>query len=302
MQPTSQAWRGSESQTQMALKVTPTGGALGAEISGIDLTKAIGDDAFAQIKQAFLQHEVVYFRNQPLNDGHHLRFSRGMGEIRQILKRKDAASLKPPEIFTLSNIIENGKHIGSYDSGLFWHTDGAYAAEPHAVSILRAVEVPHKDGRPLGATCFASMTAAYDALSIAMKRRIDGLTAVHSRVLRDAKANQLGGTRAELTEEQKKNAEAVHPVVRVHPVTGRKCLYVSEGYTARIVSMPEDESRDLLAELTAHCIQPRFRYTHDWQVHDLLMWDDCSTQHRATFDYALPQRRLMYKTTLATYS
>jgi len=286
----------------MSLKIIPAGAALGAEITGVDLTKNIDDATYKQLKQAFYQHEVVYFRDQDIGDDDHLRFSAGIGELRRILSRTNAPSLKPPEIFTLSNIIENGKHIGSYDSGLFWHTDGAYATQPHAVSILRAVEVPYKDGRPLGATCFASMTAAYDALSSAMKHRLEGLQALHSRLLRDEKSNQLGRKRAELTAEQKKNAEAVHPVVRIHPITKRKCLYVSEGYTARILGISDDESKNLLEELTAHCVQPQFRYTHDWRVHDVLMWDDCSTQHRATFDYALPLRRLMYKTTLATYS
>src|SRR5258705_440666 len=91
---------------------------------------------------------------------------------------------------------------------------------------------------------------------------------------------------------------AVHPVVRVHPVNRRKCLYVDEGHMECILGLPEDESRDLIAELAAHCVKPEFLYRHNWRVHDLIMWDNCSTLHKATFDYALPQRRLMHRTTV----
>src|SRR4029077_13916854 len=154
------------------------------------------------------------------------------------------------------------------------------------------------DGRTLGDTRFASVSAAYDALPATMKKRLDGLQAVQSLVKRHEKVLQSGGkTRKDmhaLRTAAKQDTEAVHPVVRVHPVNGRKCLYVSEGFTVCILGLPEDESRDLLAELTAHCVKQKFLYRHNWRVHDLIMWDNCSTQHKATFDYALPQRRLMH--------
>jgi taurine dioxygenase len=285
----------------MHLKIIPTGDALGAEISGVDLTKEIDDATFDQIRQAFYQNEVVCFRNQELSDDDHVRFSARFGELRK-LKKLRTHSLHRPEIVVISNIMEEGKYIGSYDSGMFWHTDGAHIANPHAASLLRAIEVPEKDGHTLGATRFASMTAAYDTLPSGMKKRIEGLEALHSHLHRDEKATQAGHKPEELSEEQKKNAEAVHPVVRIHPSTGRKCLYLSEGYAVRILGIPEAESKDLLAELTMHCIQPQFLYTHSWQVHDLVMWDNCSTQHKATFDYALPLRRLLYRTTVTRFA
>jgi taurine dioxygenase len=98
----------------------------------------------------------------------------------------------------------------------------------------------------------------------------------------------------------KADPEAIHPVVRVHPVNGRKCIYVTEGYTSRILGVPEDESRDLIKELTAHCVKPEFTYRHNWEKHDLVMWDDCSTQHKATFDYPEKLPRLMHRTTVVS--
>jgi taurine dioxygenase len=130
-----------------------------------------------------------------------------------------------------------------------------------------------------------------------MKKRLEGLRALHSIIQRHQKTVESGGKK-EYNAAMKASPEAVHAVVRVHPVTRRKCLYVSEGYTAKILGLPEDESRDLIAEITRHCARPEFHYRHTWQQNDLVMWDDCSTQHKATFDYALPLRRLMHRTTV----
>ena len=194
--------------------------------------------------------------------------------------------------------MEDGKHIGAYDAGIFWHTDGAYLANPHAISALRALEVPEQDGRVLGDTVFASMSAAYDALSASMKkqaRRPAGAAQHHLPPPEDADS----GVKKEYNAAVKADPEAVHPVVRVHPVTGRKCLYVSEGYTVKILGLPEDESKDLIAELVAPLHQAANSSTATTGAqHDLVMWDDCSTQHKATFDYALPLRRRMHRTTV----
>lgn len=281
----------------MAIKIIKTGAALGAEIQGVDLAEPLDDATFQAIRQAYLDHEVIFFRGREYGDEDQIRFSGRFGEMRT-LKRDDSLHRKYPEIFLVSNIMEDGKYIGLPDAGLFWHTDGAYLANPHSASLLRAVEVPMKDGRALGDTVFSSMTAAYEALPESMKKRLDGLQAVQSILLRYEKTLQTGRDKKAYDASIKDPPEAVHPVVRPHPITGRKCLYVSEGYTSRILGIPEDESRDLIAELVAHCVEPRFLYRHSWQVHDLLMWDDSSTQHKATFDYALPQRRLMHRTAI----
>jgi taurine dioxygenase len=141
------------------------------------------------------------------------------------------------------------------------------------------------------------MSAAYDALPEKMKKELEGLQAVQSIIHRHRKTLE-SGRKKEYNAAVKADPEAVHPVVRVHPVTGRKCLYVSEGYTVKILGFPDDESSNLISEITAHIARPEFHYRHNWRNHDLVMWDDCSTQHKATFDYALPLRRRMHRTTV----
>jgi taurine dioxygenase len=279
----------------MPIKVTESGAALGARIEGVDLRKPLDDETFAAVRRAFYEHEVVYFRGIELSDEDHIRFSARFGELRRL--KLDNLHAQHPEMFVVSNIVEDGKHIGSYDAGLFWHTDGAYLKNPHAISALRALEVPERGGRVLGDTTFASMSTAYEALPESMKKRLEGLQALHSIIHRHEKTLQ-SGLKKEYNAAVKADPEAVHPVVRVHPVNGRKCLYVSEGYTVRIVGLPEDESKDLISELVSHCTRPGFQYLHNWRNHDLVMWDDCSTQHKATFDYALPMRRRMHRTTV----
>lgn len=282
----------------MPIQVKPTGAALGAEITGADLTKPLDDASFAQIRAAFYQHEVIYFRGQELSDEDHIRFSARFGELRK-LKLTSQLHVDHPEIFVISNIKKDGKHIGSYDAGIFWHTDGAYLANPHAVSALRALEVPTVDGRVLGDTNFASTSAAYEALPQSMKNRLEGLQALHSIMQRLTKTLE-SGIKKDYNAAVKADPEAVHPLVRVHPVNGRKCLYVTEGYTSRILGLPEDESSALIAELSAHCVKPEFTYLHKWQKFDLVMWDDCSTQHKATFDYPASTPRLMHRTTVVS--
>jgi taurine dioxygenase len=280
----------------MTIQVKPSGSALGAAIVGADLTQPLDDATFAQIRAAFYQHEVLYFRGQALSDEDQIRFSARFGELRK-LKLASQAHVDHPEIFVVSNIKKDGKHIGSYDAGSLWHTDGAYLAKPHAISALRALEVPAQNGRTLGDTNFASTSAAYDALPQAMKKRLEGLQAVQSFVQHLTKTGGAG-VKKDIYATVKADSEVIHPLVRVHPVNGRRCLYVTEGYTARIVGLPEDESRDLIMELTAQCVKPEFTYLHNWQQHDLVMWDDCSTQHKATFDYPASLPRLMHRTTV----
>jgi taurine dioxygenase len=279
----------------VSIKVTATGAPLGAQIEGVDLTQEIDDATFDEVRRAFYQYEVVYFRGAVLSDKDHIRFSARFGELRRL--KLDQLHAQHPEIFIVSNIVEDGQHIGAYDAGLFWHTDGAYLKNPHAISALRALEVPVQDGRVLGDTVFASMSAAYDALPAGMKKRLEGLHALQSIIHRHQKTLE-SGRKKEYNAAVKADPEAVHPVVRVHPVTGRKCLYVSEGYTVRIVGLPEDESTALIKELTSHIANPEFHYRHNWRQHDLVMWDDCSTQHKATFDYAPTLRRRMHRTTV----
>jgi taurine dioxygenase len=272
---------------------------IGAEIAGIDLSKEIEDSAFAEIERAFAEHSVIVFRDQKLTEEQHIAFSKRFGEL-EIHVGTQYLHPKHPEIRINSNIIENGRPIGATDAGQYWHTDLSYTARPSKCSLLYALEVPMKDGKPLGDTLFVSTILAYEALSDEMKRRIDGLKAVHSYRYRYYKLTDAGARRPPLTEEQKRKVpDVVHPVVRTHELTGKKCIFVNEGFTVSIVGMPEEESRALLRELFAHCTRSEFMYRHKWRVGDLLMWDNCATQHYAVADYALPLRRRMHRTTVA---
>jgi taurine dioxygenase len=159
--------------------------------------------------------------------------------------------------------------------------------------------VPRQDdGRVLGDTLFASATAAYDALPTDLKQRLEGCKAVNSySYTYDRKVSEFNRTTLK-TEGREAPPDVEHPVVRTHPYTGRKCLYVNEGYTTRIVGWSEDESARTLKFLFEHVIRPEFLYRHHWQAGDLLMWDNCLAQHKAVFDYALPLRRRMERTTV----
>ena len=281
-----------------SLSIRKLGDALGAEITGIDVGRPMSDATFKRIEDAFHEHCVVVFRNQRLTPEGHTGFSRRFGDLLvHVLKQYNDP--KVPEVLVLSNIVEDGKPIGIQDGGQYWHTDLSYTAEPSRCSLLYSVEIPFENGVALGDTLFVNTCAAYDALSDDMKTKLAGLKARHSYTARYERMKQKGGARVDLDDDQKKAVpEVVHPVVRTHPFTGRKSLYVNEGFTVGIVGMPKEESDMLLAELYEHVTDPRFMYRHRWQVGDLLMWDNCSTQHNAVANYGPHQRRHMRRTTV----
>ena len=224
--------------------------------------------------------------------------------------RKEHRLERCPEILIVSNILnEQGKAIGAQDAGRFWHSDLSYKREPSLLSALYALEVPVRGGIALGNTRFASTTAAYDALPEALKQRLGVLKNVHSyrsyraKNIRAQKEEQALGARVvqehALTEEQLKSVpDSEVPIVRTHPVTGRKGLFVNEAHTSHIAGLAGPEGDTLLAQLYAHIVQPEFQYEHHWQAGDVLMWDNAAVQHKATFDYDLPLRRLMHRTTV----
>lgn len=272
---------------------------IGAEIAGVDLSMRVDGAAFAEIERAFAEHSVILFPDQKITEEQHIAFSKRFGEL-EVHVGTRYLHPKYPEIRVNSNIVENGRPIGATDAGRYWHTDLSYAARPSKCSLLYALEVPEKDGKPLGDTLFVSTIAGYDALPDDMKTKIEGLKAVHSYSYRYYKLTDAGAQRPALTEEQKSKApDVVHPVVRTHELTGKKCIFVNEGFTVSIVGMPEGESQALLRKLLDHCTRPEFMYRHRWRVGDLLMWDNCATQHYAVADYALPLRRRMHRTTVA---
>jgi taurine dioxygenase len=281
------------------MKVRPLSPSFGAEIVGVDLSAQLDDATFAAIEKAFNECSVLLFRGQRVGDAEHVRFSRRFGELEIHVLREFVKPLHP-ELYVLSNIVENGRAIGIKDAGNYWHTDLSYTSSPSRGSIMQAIEVPlSSDGTPLGDTQFASTAAAYDALPADMKVRLAGLRAVHRFWDRYLRERKLAGSDVVISDERRaKTPDVVHPVVRTHPYTGRKCIYVNEGFTIGIEGMPDAEARALLNELFEHCTRPEFTYRHQWRTGDVVMWDNCATLHRATVDFAWPQRRLMQRTTL----
>jgi taurine dioxygenase len=285
----------------MPIPVTKCDAALGAEV-GFDLSGPIDDATFAEIERIFHDNIVVFFRGQNLSNERQIEFSRRFGELEIHIVKK---YLLPghPEILLVSNVRNTaGEHIGLADAGFTWHSDVSYRKTPSRCSLLYAKEVPHAaDGTVLGDTIFANCIAAYDALPEAMKQRLDGLKAIHRYSMRRRIENS---PRPKLTQAQlDETPDVAHPIVRTHPHTGRKAIYVTAGECIGIVSrngdrMPEDEALDLIAELDAHCVKPEFCYRHRWREGDLVMWDNATAMHLAICDYALPQRRLMHRTTV----
>lgn len=281
---------------------------LGAEISGVDLSRPLDDNTFAQVRNAFFDNEVVVFRNQKLTPELQIAFTRRFGALEAHV-RKEARLGGHDEIFVLSNILdEHGKAIGAQDAGRYWHSDLSYKREPSMLSALYSVKVPIKDGVALGNTYFASSTAAYAALPESMRTQLDTMRNVHSYReyrLKNYAAQQEDERRgirtvqehAPTPEQLASVPDTEMNVVRVHPVTGRKCLFVNEGHTSHMTGMTREESDRFLAQLYAHITQPEFVYGHSWREGDLLMWDNIALQHKATFDYD-PIPRLMYRTTV----
>ncbi|WP_423193624.1 TauD/TfdA dioxygenase family protein [Cupriavidus sp. H18C2] len=279
--------------TRQDFEIRPLGAALGAEVVGLDLSQPLSDDDFRRIHRAHLDHHVVVFRDQRITPDQQIAFSRRFGPLQiHVLHQFQLAN--HPEILIVSNVLRDGKPIGLGDAGHFWHSDLSYKEKPSLGSLLHAIELPAEGGD----TLFANMHAAYDGLPDALKRRVEGLTAEHTYLARYAELQQRSPWRPNLTPEQIAQVRpVVHPVVRTHPETGRKALFVSEHFTTRIVGLPEAESRALLDELFAHSVQPRYVYRHHWRAHDLVFWDNRSLLHLAggTPDHL---RRVMYRTTI----
>ncbi len=285
--------------TEPDFELIPGDGPVGAEITGVDLSRPVGDAEFTAIEAALAGYGVVVVRDQRLTAVQLADFARRFGTP-QINVRAEATNDGEPEVFWISNITRDGKPLGSHDAGRYWHSDLCYLENPSKATMLYALEVPERGGESFGDTVFSGSAAAYDALPEAMRRRLDGLRAANGyRYMWNRKAREFG-IRPVLSENELEQypADAIHPVVRTHPVTGRKGLFICDGYTHRIVGIPEAESRELLDELFAHVVRPEFLHRHSWRVGDLLLWDNCAVQHKATNDFELPLRRVMQRCTI----
>jgi taurine dioxygenase len=278
------------------MKIAKSQDVIGAEITGVDLAQPLSGDAFARIEAAFNEHSVLCFPQQRINEEQYIAFGRRFGEI-QDNWLKHYTHPRFPEILHVSNIKEDGRDIGHADAGSVWHTDMSHTTRPPRATMLYALEVPVENGVALGNTLFASAAAAHDSLPADTQRRITGLRAIHNVAGRRARTG-TGQADQALRQAQ---PDVVHPVVRTHPFTGRKCLYVNKGECVGIEGMETDAALALIEELADRIVEPRFRHTHRWQVHDVLVWDNCALQHLASFDYRWPQhRRLLQRLTMGT--
>lgn len=268
-------------------------GPFGAEVVGLDLSVPLANEDFARIHRAHLAHHVLVFRDQCITPDEHVRFSQRFGPLQIHVQRKFQLVGHPP-VLVVSNIRENGQPIGLGDAGHFWHSDLSYKERPSLGSLLHAQELPSEGGN----TLFADQHAAYEALPSALKARIDKMQAEHSYLARYDELRARNPWRPALTQAQIDEVRPViHPVVRTHPETGRKALFVSEHFTTRILGLAESDSRLLLQELFAASTQPRLQYRHRWQAHDLVFWDNRSVVHLAA---GTPEhlRRKLYRTTI----
>jgi len=268
---------------------------LGAEIIGLDLSEGAGSADIARIKAALADRGVLVFREQAnLMPAQHVAFSRNFGPL-EIHVQHAFHHKQHPEILIVSNVVEDGKPIGLTDAGRYWHSDLSYVAEPSLGSLLHARELPDEGGD----TLFANMAAAYGALPSGLKARIDGLEAEHSYEARNKiQQAKYGDLRPGLSEEQRaKVRPVIHPVVRVHPDSGRSALFVNEGFTTRIMGLAEEESVALLRELFDFSVQERFIYRHNWVANDLIFWDNRQTMHLAT-PFPPHYRRRLNRTTV----
>ena len=267
---------------------------VGAEVIGLDISRPIGEADFARIHRAHLDHHVLVFRDQRVSPADHVAFSRRFGPL-EIHVLHQFQLKGHPEILIVSNIRgEGGEPIGLGDAGVYWHSDISYKPEPSLGSLLHAQELPSEGGD----TLFADQHLAWEALSPQMQARLLPLKAEHSYLAKYEELRAKNPWRPKLSPAQIDQVKpAVQPVVRTHPETGRKALFVSEHFTTRIVGLPPDESDALLAELFAHSVKPEFVYRHRWQPHDLVFWDNRSLMHLAagTPDHL---RRKLYRTTV----
>lgn len=265
----------------------------GAEIIGLDLTQPLTATDFERVHQAHLDHGLLVFRDQRITPEQQIAFSRRFGPL-QIHVLKQFLLAGHPEIFIISNVVEDGQPLGLADAGKYWHSDLSYKELPSLGSMLLAKELPAEGGD----TLFASQQLAYETLPPHVLAAIEGKRAAHSYTARYADEVFSGVRRPTLTPAQLAEVQAVvHPVVRTHPETGRKGLFVNENFTTHILDIPEDESRQILAELFAHSARPEFIYRHQWQPHDMVFWDNRALIHLAT---GCPShlRRHMHRTTI----
>lgn len=272
------------------LTLRPLSYALGVEIAGIDLTEDLDDAVIEAIKDAWNEHHLVLFRDQPLTPAAHIAFSRRFGALDRHDSTPHYRMKEYPELLQITNKLIDGKPSETRNTGRNWHSDYSYTDHPAAASMLFCTEKP-----PVGGdTMFCNMVRAYETLSDKMKRIVDDLDAVYDIGL-TAGINERDPQKT--ADVRRLNPPIAHPAVRVHPRSGKKALYVSER-TSHFHGMTPAESRPLIEFLCEHATSPENVYRHSWEVNDLICWDNRTTMHLALADFDQTQPRHMLRTTL----
>lgn len=281
-----------ESNSQVDLRTSALSESIGCEVHGVDLSQPISDEVLRAIRAHLAAHSIVLFRNQQaLTPVAQIEFSRRFGALEHHVV-SDFLLPDHPEIFVVSNIIENGRHIGAHGGAKNWHSDLSYMSEPSMGSLFYCLECPSEGGE----TEFASMYAAWDGLEPERQQWLLQQQVVYDYVWHYE--NWLSH-RTPLTEQQKaKIPPVVHPAVRTHPETGRKALYVSHQLVKQFVGMSIEQSQPIIKELVAFATQEPFTYKHRWRPGDAVFWDNRSAMHRACPFNEKGERRLMYRTTV----
>lgn len=271
------------------MKVTRLAGALGADVAGLDVSRPLDEQTLAEVRRLWGEHLVLRFRGQQLTPEQLVAFSRQFGD----LERHDnyVSDLRHPEIPELLRVKATNVKGERIVFGQQWHSDLSYTTRPSLGSCLYSLRTPSAGGD----TLFANMIVAYESLSPALQRFLDPLHVVH-----DITHGRIyeGRSYEQHAESRKRNPPVVQPLVRVHPPTGRKALFVSEWMCRRIVELSSDESRAVLEMLFQHCARPEFCMRQSWQPGDLLMWDNRATIHMALADYAPGEPRELLRTSL----
>lgn len=271
----------------MSLQLFPLSPALGARVEGVDLSQPLAAAERDAIERALLQHQVLFFRNQPLTPRQQADFARRFGDLHIHPIYPNVP--EQPEVLILDTAVTDVR------DNAIWHTDVTFLPTPAMGAVLSAKQVPAWGGD----TLWASGGAAYEALSAPLKQLLDGLTATHD-FTKSFPLERFGSTAADLARYEatrRQHPPLSHPVIRTHPVSGRKCLFVSEGFTTRINELEAAESQAILNLLFAHSTRPEFTVRWHWQAGDVAFWDNRCTQHYAVDDYR-PQRRVMHRATV----
>lgn len=276
-----------EARSASRISSRPLSPALGAEILGVDLRDPLSEDDMRAIKRIWNDGLVILLRKQDIGEDDQVRFAQYFGPLNQSKKQRAHHNAANPAVMWISNIRENGKLVGALPDGeMNFHTDQSHQATPCSATMLHALEVPSVGGNTLFANCYT----AYETLPADIKAKIDGRRALHGYDYDNA-STQRGTVLREGV------PHATHPIVRTHPETGRKSLYVNRLMTLEIEGMERQESDDLLAFLFDHAERPEFVYEHVWSPHDVLMWDNRCTLHART-DFSAAERRLMRRVTI----